>query len=287
MGMNLFSKVKLGENLSEHANFRSFWGSFMLLFRMSTGESYNGVMHDCRTEESDGLCSDEIGDCGAPIFAEIYFLTFFVVSAMLMFNILIAIILDNYGDQEEQDQHFEKVGPEDMQVFKQVWAEKDPLATGAINSNDLEWIITHLPAPLGLASRNDEGGNNIITAKMARNKLKELDGVPECNSMVYFHHVLKELVKCVHSDVDVSNLVNNPRMSELEDKVTHNKFERRAKKQTKAATTNKQNGTPYSVSESHASLRLQTVWRGRQAKKQVEVKKESSVKQIDSKGSSS
>jgi len=269
LGMNLFSKVKLGDNLTPHANFRSFWGSMMLLFRMSTGESYNGVMHDCKIEPP--FCSEEAGDCGQPGLAEFYFLLFFILSAMLMLNILVAIILDNYGDQEEQDQHFQKVGPEDMQVFKQVWAEKDPLAKGSVDSNDLEWIIMHLPSPLGLARRgaagNQDDTDNLGMAKLARNKMKTLDCVPECNGRVYFHHVLRELVKNVHSDVDVSNLKDNPRMSELDNKAHHNKFEKRAKKQAIRSDNNKQNGEPWSVAESTASLRLQTAWRGKMCRK--------------------
>jgi len=277
LGMNLFSKVKLGDNLTPHANFRSFWGSMMLLFRMGTGESYNGVMHDCKIEEP--FCDDSIvlnknlsvSDCGSPGLAEIYFLLFFTLSAMLMFNIIVAIILDNYGDQEEQDQHFQKVGPEDMQVFKQVWAEKDPLARGSVDSEDLQWIIMHLPFPLGLARRGADGNqddtDNLGMAKLARNKMKTLDCVPECNGKVYFHHVLRELVKNVHSDVDVSNLKDNPRMSELDNKAHHNKFEKRAKKQAKSSDNNKQNGEPWSVAESTASLRLQTAWRGKMCRK--------------------
>lgn len=206
---------------------------------------------------------------------------------MLMFNILIAIILDNYGDQEEQDQHYEKVGPEDMQVFKQVWAEKDPLATGAINSNDLEWIIIHLPEPLGLATR-DGHEERIVTAKAARNKLKELHDVPECNGQVFFHHVLRELVKCVHSDVDVSNLANNPRMTELDSKATHSKFEKKAKKQTKVSQNLKPNGEPFSVSESTASLSLQSAWRKKAAQKKVQsIQSGSSVRQLEGKEASS
>merc|ERR1719201_3101235 len=108
-----------------------------------------------------------------------------------MLNILVAIILDNYGDQEDQSSFWKTVGPEDMQVFKQVWAEKDPTAKGYINADDLEWLICHLPAPLGLAHR------------MAADT-DQLDMVLECNGKVFFHHVLKELVKTVHGEVDMS-----------------------------------------------------------------------------------
>merc|ERR1712028_218653 len=119
----------------------------------------------------------------------------------------------------------------------------------------------------GLAMRSQNQQDSDGMAKLARNKMKSLDRVPECGGKVYFHHVLRELVKNVHSDVDVSNLANNPRMSELDDKAKNNKFERRAKKQARGSDNNKQNGDPWSVAESTASLRLQTAWRGKMCRK--------------------
>ena len=46
MGMNLFANVRRGDNLSDHAHFSSFAMAVLTLFRMSTGESFNGIMHD-------------------------------------------------------------------------------------------------------------------------------------------------------------------------------------------------------------------------------------------------
>ena len=47
MGMNLFGGTMRGEFLSRHANFDDFPGSMLVLMRMATGESWNGIMHDC------------------------------------------------------------------------------------------------------------------------------------------------------------------------------------------------------------------------------------------------
>lgn len=47
-GMGLFGKVPDGEFIDHNVNFRSFYISMMTLFRASTGESWNGIMHDCR-----------------------------------------------------------------------------------------------------------------------------------------------------------------------------------------------------------------------------------------------
>jgi len=47
MGMNLFGFIKMQEFIHRQANFRNFPAALILLFRMATGESWNGLMHDC------------------------------------------------------------------------------------------------------------------------------------------------------------------------------------------------------------------------------------------------
>eukprot|EP00793_Prasinoderma_coloniale_P003769 PRCOL_00003146-RA len=56
MGMNLFGSVRYGENLNRYANFRDFPAAMMTLFRMATGESWNGIMWDAMvTQECHSL----------------------------------------------------------------------------------------------------------------------------------------------------------------------------------------------------------------------------------------
>ena len=58
LGMNLFGKVKFGENLNEHANFRNFGQSLLLLLRMVTGEAWNSVMYDRMITPATSGCDD-------------------------------------------------------------------------------------------------------------------------------------------------------------------------------------------------------------------------------------
>lgn len=46
-GMSLFGKVPAGEFIGENVSFTSFYLAMMTLWRASTGESWNGIMHDC------------------------------------------------------------------------------------------------------------------------------------------------------------------------------------------------------------------------------------------------
>jgi hypothetical protein len=47
LGVSLFAPVKLQEALNVHANFQTFGGALLTLFRMSTGESWHMLMYDC------------------------------------------------------------------------------------------------------------------------------------------------------------------------------------------------------------------------------------------------
>jgi hypothetical protein len=45
MGVQLFAKVQYHDELNAHANFRSFGSAILTLFRMATGENWNGFMY--------------------------------------------------------------------------------------------------------------------------------------------------------------------------------------------------------------------------------------------------
>lgn len=113
-----------------HANFQTFLRSMSVLFRMATGESWNGIMHDttivadCALILRDmpekglkagtyvngpladapnvttlGLVLDEDYDNQCTFHSSvslIYFVSFVILVAFIMFNLVIAIILDNY-----------------------------------------------------------------------------------------------------------------------------------------------------------------------------------------------
>ena len=62
LGMNLFGKVKFGENLNADANFTNFGNSILILLRMVTGEAWNSIMYDTMVTEKSSDC-DPGRDC--------------------------------------------------------------------------------------------------------------------------------------------------------------------------------------------------------------------------------
>ena len=94
-GMDLFSGIKYGDHINKHANFGSFYHGLITLVRASTGESWNGLMHDCMQREEDYGC-EGVEECGAWYYAVPYWVSFFLIAAAVFLNIFIAVILDNF-----------------------------------------------------------------------------------------------------------------------------------------------------------------------------------------------
>jgi hypothetical protein len=238
LGMNLFAHVKRQGAIKDHANFDGFWNAMFLLFRMSTGESYNGLMHDamitgddCRPVENDWL--DPIGgcirerpsNCGSPGGAPLFFLSFFIFSSLLLLNLLVAIILDNFGDQQEDD-GIAALNEEDLEAFRVSWSEYDQRATGFIVEADLNKVLATLSSPLGTAGpRMEEGAlreqtpTQIAEARSAARKvIKNLD-IPDRLGKVSFNEVLGALAAQVTPEVELSEeLVKSDVMRELYEK---------------------------------------------------------------------
>eukprot|EP00438_Fugacium_kawagutii_P004117 Skav212869 [mRNA] locus=scaffold151:59022:64713:- [translate_table: standard] len=51
LGVSLFATTKLGDTLNEHANFQNFIVAFITLFRASTGEAWNEIMHELASSQ--------------------------------------------------------------------------------------------------------------------------------------------------------------------------------------------------------------------------------------------
>ena len=133
--------MKLQDSLNIHANFQSFGGALLTLFRMSTGESWHMLMYDCARSQSitfdcksiqtyDELQADGVQGCGSPASAHIYFISFMVVVSFIFLNLFIAIILESFNTTQEVEDL--QVGPDTILKFNSLWQQFDPKGKGFI-----------------------------------------------------------------------------------------------------------------------------------------------------------
>jgi hypothetical protein len=123
----------------QHANFRYFHKGFFLLFRMSTGERWNAVMHDVMNESGVG--------------AAFFFVSYQIVATSLLLNLVVAIMLDEFSSKSKFDKF--EITPADLEMFTATWAKFDPYATLAIKVGDFPAMLTALGKPLGVVRAED------------------------------------------------------------------------------------------------------------------------------------
>jgi uncharacterized membrane protein YgcG len=117
IGVRLFARLKLGEHITAHANFRTFPDAFVTLLRCSTGEAWNSLMHEaaatsncgaipsvynssvCGYADSERGC-EPIDGCGN-WFAFPYFVSFSIVVTFVFLNLFIAVVLEAFSVSTE------------------------------------------------------------------------------------------------------------------------------------------------------------------------------------------
>jgi len=197
LGVNLFGKVKYGEELNKNANFRNFGRAILTLLRMSTGEAFNSIMYDVMTQEDCDKSSDcAIGECCGVEFAPIYFISFVILGSFVTLNLLIAVVIDNFSNSKKEDA--KEVTEEDLTVFREVWQQYDPDATFFIPESKLTHLILSVPPPLGL------NGHNTVS-KTAIMRFKNSLNMEVTSCMLHYQTVVQALVRKA-MDIDMSEM---------------------------------------------------------------------------------
>lgn len=124
LGMSLFGNVKLQGALDDMVNFQTFGRSMQLLFRLMTSAGWNDVLESLMIQPPD--CDPFIhghtnGNCGHPLLAITYFTSFIIISYMIVINMYIAIILENFNQAHQE----EEIGivEDDLEMFYIRWSK--------------------------------------------------------------------------------------------------------------------------------------------------------------------
>ena len=153
LGVNLFGKIKAGENITDHANFRNFGSAMLTLLRMSTGEAWNGIMYDCMINQDCDSSSDcARGECCGTQVAPLYFISFVVIGSFVVLNLLIAVVLDNFSMAKDEAE--KGITSDDLRVFRKTWSRFDPQGIGFVKAKEAGNLILYMSPPMGLEGTN-------------------------------------------------------------------------------------------------------------------------------------
>jgi hypothetical protein len=145
MGVQLFCGAPFQEFLTEDANFENFSSAMFLLLRVTTGENWNGIMHDI---EVSGACdTGQEPPCPQKWAARSYFISFYIIAAFVFMKLFIAVILDNFASSFNQEAS--AVDPAHLQEYRKRWYVHDREGTGIIRATKLRDFVRSLPKPLG------------------------------------------------------------------------------------------------------------------------------------------
>uniref|UniRef100_A0A665W026 Voltage-dependent T-type calcium channel subunit alpha-1H n=1 Tax=Echeneis naucrates TaxID=173247 RepID=A0A665W026_ECHNA len=136
LGVELFGKLDCNDNnpcegLSRHATFENFGMAFLTLFRVSTGDNWNGIMKDTLRE-----CHPDDRHCLSylPWVSPIYFVTFVLMAQFVLVNVVVAVLMKHL---EESNKEAKEDAEMDAEIALEMALERErKLSTTSNNSSD-------------------------------------------------------------------------------------------------------------------------------------------------------
>ncbi|XP_060950417.1 sodium channel protein type 4 subunit alpha A isoform X2 [Limanda limanda] len=211
-GMSNFAYVKKGAGIDDIFNFETFGGSIICLFEITTSAGWDGLLlpmlnsnfPDCDPNfENPG--TDVKGNCGNPGMAMIFFCSYIVVTFLVVVNMYIAIILENFNVAQEESG--DALCEEDFDMFNETWEKFDLEGTQFIEYSRLSDFCDALQEPLRVAKPN-------------RLRLMEMDMPLVIGDRIHCLDVLLAVTKIVLGDtvemaamkesIEAKFILNNP-----------------------------------------------------------------------------
>ncbi|XP_057883465.1 sodium channel protein type 2 subunit alpha-like isoform X9 [Melospiza georgiana] len=158
-GMSNFAYVKKEDGIDDMFNFETFGNSMICLFQITTSAGWNNLLNpilnsgepDCDPHK-DHPGSPVKGDCGNPSVGIFFFVSYIIISFLVVVNMYIAVILENFSVATEESA--EPLGEDDFEMFYEVWEKYDPGATQFIEYSKLSDFAASLDPPLNIPKPN-------------------------------------------------------------------------------------------------------------------------------------
>uniref|UniRef100_A0A8C5R644 Sodium channel protein n=1 Tax=Leptobrachium leishanense TaxID=445787 RepID=A0A8C5R644_9ANUR len=158
-GMSNFAYVKKEAGIDDMFNFETFGNSMICLFQITTSAGWDLLLEpilnsgdpDCNPR-SDHPGTNAKGDCGNPPVGIFFFVSYIIISFLIVVNMYIAVILENFSVATEESA--EPLGEDDFDMFYEVWEKFDAGATQFIEYSKLSDFADSLDPPLRVPKPN-------------------------------------------------------------------------------------------------------------------------------------
>uniref|UniRef100_A0A8D0G386 Sodium channel protein n=1 Tax=Sphenodon punctatus TaxID=8508 RepID=A0A8D0G386_SPHPU len=158
-GMSKFAYVKREDGIDDMFNFETFGNSMICLFQITTSAGWNGLLSPILNSGEPDCDPNKIhpgsfvkGDCGNPSVGIFFFVSYIIISFLVVVNMYIAVILENFSVATEESA--EPLSEDDFEMFYTVWEKYDPDATQFIEFCKLSDFAASLDPPLLIPKPN-------------------------------------------------------------------------------------------------------------------------------------
>ncbi|XP_039643852.1 voltage-dependent T-type calcium channel subunit alpha-1G isoform X9 [Perca fluviatilis] len=86
------------EGLGRYATFKNFGMAFLLLFRVSTGDNWNGIMKDTLRD----CAAQDSSTCYNTVVSPIYFVSFVLTAQFVLVNVVIAVLMKHLEESNKE-----------------------------------------------------------------------------------------------------------------------------------------------------------------------------------------
>ncbi|XP_041700319.1 sodium channel protein type 2 subunit alpha [Coregonus clupeaformis] len=159
-GMSNFAYVKKESGIDDMFNFETFGNSMICLFQITTSGGWDLLLApilnkgdpDCDSQKEHPGSKYKGGDCGNPPVAIIFFVSYIIICFLIVVNMYIAVILENFSVATEESA--EPLSEDDFEMFYEVWEKFDARATQFMEYDKLSDFADALDPPLRISKPN-------------------------------------------------------------------------------------------------------------------------------------
>ncbi|NWV49315.1 SCN5A protein, partial [Daphoenositta chrysoptera] len=157
VGMANFACLHLEGGIDNIFNFQTFCGSILCLFQITTSAGWDSLLAPVLKQSETcalklNLTGMEQNNCINRGFGILYFVSYIIVSFLIVVNMYIAVILENFSVATEEST--DPLCEDDFDMFYETWAKFDPLATQFIDYSALSDFADALAEPLRIPKPN-------------------------------------------------------------------------------------------------------------------------------------
>ncbi|NWX96191.1 SCN4A protein, partial [Nothoprocta ornata] len=157
VGMTNFACVGWKGGIDNVFNFQTFQNSMLCLFQITTSAGWDGLLSPLLS--SSNSCAPNLNltnrnniSCVNKPVGIMYFVSYIIISFLIVVNMYIAVILENFSVATEEST--DPLSEDDFDMFYEVWGNFDPQATQFIEYSALSDFADALAEPLRIPKPN-------------------------------------------------------------------------------------------------------------------------------------